>query len=123
MCPYAKIGNTVVFCFQFCDMRVRKRKKTECDYFLKEKGCCDWSFDMFSYESVAWLPSLSCAMALKLTSKGLKTFCSCLLSTCETAHYNTRCWIELCYFLLLIVFGSEFGYTPILAYTIVHTYR
>ena len=48
--------------------------------------CC--SFDMFSYETVVWLPSLSCAMALKLTSKGLETFSSCLLSTCETAYYT-----------------------------------
>ena len=37
LCPFAKIGNTNVFCLQFCEMRVRKRK-TECDYFLKERG-------------------------------------------------------------------------------------
>ena len=48
--------------------------------------CC--SFDIFSYETVVWLPSLSCAMALKLTSKGLETFSSCLLYTCETAYYK-----------------------------------
>ena len=35
LCPFAKIGNTIVFCLQFCEMRIRKRK-TECDYFLKE---------------------------------------------------------------------------------------
>ena len=28
-------------------------------------------------------------MALKLTSKGLETFSSCLLYTSETAYYNT----------------------------------
>ena len=46
--------------------------------------CC--SFDMFSYETVVRLPSLS--MTLKLTSKGLETFSSCLLYTCETVYYN-----------------------------------
>ena len=40
LCPFAKIGHTIVFCLQFCEMRVRKKeKKTECDYFLnKERG-------------------------------------------------------------------------------------
>ena len=32
--------------------------------------------------------SLSCAMAQKLTSKGLETLSSCLLYTCVTAYYN-----------------------------------
>ena len=31
-------------------------------------------------------------MALKLTSKGLETFSSCLLYTCEPAYYNSN-WI------------------------------
>ena len=53
--------------------------------------CC--SFDIFSYETVVWLPSSSCAMVLKLTSKGLETFSSCLLHTCETAWYNTHTYI------------------------------
>ena len=32
--------------------------------------------------------SLPCAMAQKLISKGLETFSSCLLYTCETVYYN-----------------------------------
>ena len=43
---------------------------------------------MFSYETGVRLPSLSWAKSLKLTSKGLETFSSCLLYTCETVHYN-----------------------------------
>ena len=35
-----------------------------------------------------WLSSLSCAMARKLTSKGLETFSSCPVYTCETAYHN-----------------------------------
>ena len=46
------------------------------------------NFGMFSCETVVWLPSLSCAMAQKLTSKGLDTLSSCLLYTCVTAYYT-----------------------------------
>ena len=47
------------------------------------------SFNIFSYETVVWLPSLSwVSVVQKLTSEGLETFSSCLMYTCETAYYN-----------------------------------
>ena len=71
-------------------MRVRKRK-TECDYFLKESHvmirnwCC--SFILCSYETVFLIAFvLSCAMALRLTSKWLERFplASCILVRLHT---------------------------------------
>ena len=66
----------------------RKRRRIQIVPVVIRNWCC--SFDMFSYETVVWLSSLSCAMALKLTSKGLETFSSCLLYTCESAYYNSN---------------------------------
>ena len=45
LCPFAKIGHTIVFCLQFCEMRVRKRK-TECDCFFKERGMLWYETDV-----------------------------------------------------------------------------
>ena len=58
--PFAKIGITIVFWLQFCEMRVRKRK-TECDYFFKERGVLWYETDavvsLCAVTKVFWLPS------------------------------------------------------------------
>ena len=94
LCPYAKIGNTIVFCLQFCELRVRKRKKTECDYFLKEREMWYETDAVVLICSVTklWFDCLRCPVlwCWSWPVKDWKRFSSCLLYTCETAYYNTR---------------------------------
>jgi len=54
-------------------------------YVVIRNWCC--SFDIFSYETVVWLPTLFCAMAVKLTSIGLETVYYNMVAAVKREHH------------------------------------